>query len=239
MSKICIVYKITSPSGKIYIGESYNLKARIKKYEKNNCKKQPRLFASLNKYGWEAHEFEIVEECEISEIYCRERFWQDFYDVIGKNGLNCRLTECSEENIKRENSEETRLKRSLAQRGVKNNRYGKVWELSSFYGKKHTEEAKQIISEKAIERFKTRDGFWLNKSLPEEVKLKISQKRKENECSLLGNNPNSKIVLDLNSGIFYECLKEACIALNLNYKRTQPAVKGSRNRKNKTSLRYV
>ena len=37
---ICGIYKITSPSGKIYIGQSINIKSRWKYYEKLRCNKQ-------------------------------------------------------------------------------------------------------------------------------------------------------------------------------------------------------
>ncbi len=238
MSKIGFIYKITSPSEKVYIGESYNLKARLEKYKKNNCKKQPRLYASLNKYGWEAHIFEVIEECEIEELYCRERYWQDEFEVLGEKGLNCILTECSEENIKRVDSEETKAKKRMAQ---KSNIafHTKPGELNPFYGKKHTEETKKIISEKAKERLKNIDGYWLNKQLPDETKQKISEARKKSKCAEFGKNPKAKLVLDIEMGVFYDCLSEACIALNLKYGTVQSSILEKRNRKNKTSLRYV
>lgn len=56
------------------------------------CKSQPRIYHSLKKYGWGAHTFEIIEECSVENLSERERHWQDFYDVLGENGLNCLLT---------------------------------------------------------------------------------------------------------------------------------------------------
>ena len=91
------IYKITSPSGRVYIGESIDMNRRFKcyKYTFKKDKTQPKLYRSFRKYKVENHIFEIIEECEIDELKCRERYWQDFYDVINV-GLNCKLTECGE-----------------------------------------------------------------------------------------------------------------------------------------------
>ena len=105
---ICGIYKITSPSGRIYIGESKNIHYRWSKYKILNCKDQHGLYNSFLKYTVERHSFEIVEECSLQELKCRERYWQDFYNVL-KRGLNCKLTECGE--LKTEVSVETRDKR--------------------------------------------------------------------------------------------------------------------------------
>jgi predicted GIY-YIG superfamily endonuclease len=39
--KLCHIYKITSPSGRIYIGKTTNLKERLKHYKYLKCKTQP------------------------------------------------------------------------------------------------------------------------------------------------------------------------------------------------------
>jgi hypothetical protein len=88
------IYKITNPNGKIYIGQSVNVDKRLKEYKYVcNCKNQPKLYNSLKKYGFTKHIFEVIEECKIGELNTRERYWQEFYHVIGKEGLNCKLTE--------------------------------------------------------------------------------------------------------------------------------------------------
>jgi len=86
------IYKITSPSGKIYIGQSIDTKKREKEYLNiSNCKGQRKLYNSLVKYGFSEHTFEVVEQCEVEVLNERERHWQDYYNVL-KEGLNCRLT---------------------------------------------------------------------------------------------------------------------------------------------------
>jgi len=95
------IYKITTPSGKIYIGQSINLEKREDDYIKLRCGKQPKLYNSLKKHGWEKHKFEIVEECIVEQLNEREIYWGLYYDVLGENGLNLRLGDanglCSQE----------------------------------------------------------------------------------------------------------------------------------------------
>jgi group I intron endonuclease len=87
------IYRIISPSGKIYIGQSINLERREFEYSKvYKCKGQPRLHASLVKYGFSTHLFEVIEECTAEQLNIRERHWQEFYNVLSERGLNCRLT---------------------------------------------------------------------------------------------------------------------------------------------------
>ena len=61
METVCGIYKITSPSGKIYIGSSKNIKKRWQSYSDKNCKGQPKLCKSFKKYGKENHIREIIE----------------------------------------------------------------------------------------------------------------------------------------------------------------------------------
>lgn len=90
------IYKITNPNGKIYIGQSINIEKRFYAYSKMHCRKQPALYASLIKHGIKNHKFEILCECIESELNAKERYYQDLYDVINVNGLNCRLTRCND-----------------------------------------------------------------------------------------------------------------------------------------------
>lgn len=86
------IYKIISPTKRIYIGQSIDIKKRFKEYSAlRNCKLQIKLYRSFLKHGVENHILEIIEECEISELNNRERYWQDFYNVL-EIGLNCILT---------------------------------------------------------------------------------------------------------------------------------------------------
>lgn len=82
------IYKITSPSDKIYIGSSKNLDKRKEDYKYRRTQRQIKLKASIEKYGWFNHKFEIIEECLFEELNVRERYWQEFYNSV-ETGLNC------------------------------------------------------------------------------------------------------------------------------------------------------
>lgn len=110
------IYKITSPSGKIYIGQSTNLEKRKDDYIKLRCDKQPKLFNSLQKHGWGQHIFEIIEKCSLEQLNEREIYWGLYYNVLDKNGLNLRLG-----NANGLCSEETKNKIGLANSGPKPN----------------------------------------------------------------------------------------------------------------------
>lgn len=111
------IYKITSPSNKIYIGSSMNIRSRFLRYKNLHCKEQHKIYRSILKYGWDSHTFEIIEKCEFENLYNRERYWQEFYDCIGKNGLNCCYVNTDEKPLLI--SDETKRKLSEKNKGKK------------------------------------------------------------------------------------------------------------------------
>lgn len=174
MSKIGI-YKITSPSNKIYIGQSVDIENRFKEYNRLHCKGQVKLYNSFIKYQVQNHIFEILEICKLEDLNNKERYYQDLYDSASKNGLNCTLTKSDDKSGKQ--SEETKLKISLINKG-----------------KKRTDEVKKKISEKSKGRIVSKDS---------RIKARI-------------NNKYSKLILDVNTGIFYYSLTELCLLYNLS-----------------------
>ena len=109
------IYKITSPSGKIYIGQSIHIQNRFSAYKRlSNCSEQHKLYRSFLKYGVQNHIFEIIEECQLDTLNARERYWQEFYDTIN-NGLNCMLTRDADRSGK--HSQETIEKMRIAAKG--------------------------------------------------------------------------------------------------------------------------
>ena len=85
------IYKTVNPKGKIYVGQSINIERREEEYRGSRCKGQKKLYYSIIKYGWDNHTHEIIEECSIDQLDEREIYWGMFYEVLGKNGLNCML----------------------------------------------------------------------------------------------------------------------------------------------------
>tara|TARA_B110000902_G_C14128792_1_gene521111 strand:- start:70 stop:786 length:717 start_codon:yes stop_codon:yes gene_type:complete len=86
-----LIYKITNPKGRIYVGQTINAKNRFRSYLRaewlNNEKVKSKIARSFRKYGADLHSFEIIEEIDISDLEIREEFWIDKLDTM-KNGLN-------------------------------------------------------------------------------------------------------------------------------------------------------
>lgn len=182
------IYKITSPVGRIYIGQSINIEKRLHSYRRIDLaiKGQVRLYRSLLKYGYINHIVEIIEECEICELNNKERYWQDYYEVIGENGLNCLLTNTTEK--KRIMSSETIEKKRASMIGKKLN-----------LGNKHSQETKDKIS-----NFHKGNKYNLGRKQSSDV---INKRVK-------GTN---KTVLDLSNGVFYSSPLEYAKLNNINY----------------------
>lgn len=68
------VYKLTSPSGRVYIGITSNIIKRFAFYKNHHLLKQTAIYNSIAKYGWDSHIKEILyislekEEAEEKEI---------------------------------------------------------------------------------------------------------------------------------------------------------------------------
>lgn len=140
------IYKITSPGGKVYIGQSVDIERRFSEYRRiGSVKKQRRLFNSFTKHGVDAHVFGIVCECSPSELNDLEREWQQKLDVCSNTGLNCKLVSTTDKTGLV--SAESRKRMSAAQKGENNPNYGKRGSETSCYGRKRPERERRAISE--------------------------------------------------------------------------------------------
>lgn len=105
------IYKITSPSGKIYIGQTWNSRKRFNNYNCLYCKAQPKLYNSLKKYYPKNHVIEMILELpenisqDIMDKY--ESFYIFLYKEEGAEMLNIR-----EGGSRGKHSEETKRKMS-------------------------------------------------------------------------------------------------------------------------------
>ena len=84
-----VIYKITSPSGKVYIGQSKNFVSRFSNYKNLKCKDQFAIYNSLLKYGWDKHSFEVIYECPSELLNYAEDVFIRKYNSLS-NGLNCK-----------------------------------------------------------------------------------------------------------------------------------------------------
>ena len=127
---VCGIYKITNNiNGKMYIGQSNNIYRRWKEhkskyswYTQNNI-----LYKAFQKYGIDNFTFEIIHECDESELNDKEVYYIQQYNTFIKsensNGYNITLGGNGMRGF--HHTEQSKLKMSNANKGVNNSNYGK------------------------------------------------------------------------------------------------------------------
>jgi group I intron endonuclease len=224
------IYKIISPKNRIYIGQSVDIDRRFSSYKNiNQNKSHKRLKLSFLKYGIDSHKFEIVEECDINVLNEKERYWQDYYDVLSVKGLNCKLTETCDKSGKLSN--ETKQKISLGNKGVKRNSIERRLQISNFMKTRPcSDETKLKIS------FSNK-----GKIISEEHKEILSIARKNEKFSnvgkKLGENKMSKKVICIETNKIWNSITECANDLNIPMKMLSKYLRGYR--KNKTTIQYL
>lgn len=183
--KITGIYKITSPSGRVYIGYSTDIRKRWLSHKYFHTKRICRLYNSFKKYGVDSHVFEVIEECEVDKLKERERYWQDYYNVLCQHkGLNCRLT--------------------------------------------GTKDRDPVFSK---ETRKKMSDYMRTRPVKESSRKKWSEQRKG------GGNGRAIMVINLETGIYYDCIKDAAKTINVTKKTLGNRLQGIQY--NHTSFRYV
>ena len=88
------IYKITNLiNGKSYIGQSTNIQKRFNAHRSaafnpNNKNYNFPLYKAIRKYGIENFSFEVLEECDISELNDKEIYYISKYNTHSKFGYN-------------------------------------------------------------------------------------------------------------------------------------------------------
>jgi hypothetical protein len=210
----------------------------------------------------EKHKFEIITECDVKDMLAIELHWGLFYNVLDKKaGLNSKLPKNGEEYqcVSEETKEKLRVFNTGKVSPMKGKKSGIIpWNKgiktglkSPMRGKKHTKESRIKMSESSLGQVSWNKG----KAVPEDVKKKISNtlkgnipwnkgkewseesKKKMSESSMGQIAWNRKLVLCLQTGVFYESCKEAS-EMNKIRRTTLQAMLDGQN-KNKTTLIYV
>lgn len=152
------IYSITNIiNNKKYIGQSVDVKSRLRNHKwelRHNRHFNNHLQKSFNKYGENCFVFDIICECEESQLDELERYYISHYNCMDSNyGYNAE----SGGNLNKHWSEELTQKMREIRGG----------ENSGMWGKRHTEETKAIMREKALGRV-----------LSNETKEKLSKSHK-------------------------------------------------------------
>lgn len=139
-NKICCVYKITNPKGSVYVGQTVDLYLRLIHYKKGHTHKQKKIYASLQKYGYDNHVVEVLECCPREKLNEREIFWINELDSF-VNGMNLTSGGDSKYTL----SEQARKNLSLSKRGSKNPMFGKkTWISGRKMSKAHCKRLSEI-----------------------------------------------------------------------------------------------
>lgn len=135
------IYSILNrENGKIYVGQSKNLRRRFNNHRTDlNCNRHCNIHLqrAWDKYGSDSFDFGVLEYCSVDDLDSNEIWWIDYFDSADFNkGYNLE----SGGNLNKTLSPETREKISKARMG----KYcGKD---NPFYGKTHDYETKMSFA---------------------------------------------------------------------------------------------
>lgn len=163
LNKYACIYKITSPSGRVYIGQSMDVEKRWASYRNGYSKKQAKLHASFLKHGVDTHVFEVLCKLPLDAhqvvIDRHEQLFMDLYRETGHDLLNLRYAGAtgrhslsSRQKMKgrlgkwmtgRSLSPETIAKRTAKQKGMKRTEETKRRLAASKTGNKNPQHGKR------------------------------------------------------------------------------------------------
>jgi len=202
--QVGIIYKYTSPSGKIYIGQTVSSNNRKNSHKHITSKTNTKFGNAIKKYGIDNLEYEEIYKTKDITLCDKDKLktildkleiaYISYYDSYS-NGYNCTLGGGGI--LGHKHSEETKRQFSI-------NRIGNT----NCLGNKHSDETKQKIS-------KAQKG----KIVSEETKLKI------------GNSHKKQISQYSKSGEFiknWESIKNASEKLNIDASGIIKVCKGTR-----------
>lgn len=226
-----------------YIGIGYD-KKYSRAYETDSRNKYWKNITSSIEYRVEI----MIDDLDDDEVKEKEK---EFISIYGRKdndlGTLVNMTDGGEGTLGYRHSEETRKK--IANSNRKENISEENRRKKSLYAKNRTQEHKEKlrlsnINRKVSEESKLKMSIsHKGKTVPEHVRLKMSESQKgrkhtkESKDKMSQNCHLSKLVLNLETGIYYNSATEAAIAYCLNIRTMHKYMAGKCKRK--TSLKYV
>ncbi len=187
------IYKLTSLSGKIYIGKSVNIRRRL--HDHRNSKNGSYLKRAINKHGWDSFKIEILEIVENFDklkdnydLLKRESYYIEIFNSTDRNnGYNICKHSTDRTGIKC--SDETKLKMSKARKGIPLSEEHKKNLRQAHLGKTLSKECRENMSKARMGKSlsqKQRDNLRmsrLGKTPSEDTKIKMSISQTGNKHS--------------------------------------------------------
>lgn len=221
------IYSITSPIGKVYVGQSWNIKKRHYYYTNaHNCREQVGLSRSIAKHGWNNHNVKVLAELpeditqkalDEHEIFCIDQFRAANIAMLnmkdgGSHGRQ------SAESIRK--TQEARKKQPPPTLGKKFSEESKkrmsAWQIGRkmspeaiekvrIYnlGRKHTEQAKANMKAAQAQM-----NTWEGRKHKEESKQKQS-------LAKIGNKINNKKTKRIDTGEIFDSLIDAANSIGI------------------------
>lgn len=212
--KLYCVYKHTSPSGKVYIG--ITSQKPVQRWQNGKgYRNNPYFNKAIQKYGWDSFRHEILfvdltqeeaanKEKELIELYKSTNPLYGYNISSGGEGGAEGVVVSEAERMRRSEHAKTYI-------GSNNPNYGNhklAGENNPFFGKEHSDETKQLLSNLAKDR-------WRN----EDYRRHMSDIRKNTGVG--ADNPRAKVTLQYDQyGNFiqaWDCAKVAANELNICY----------------------
>lgn len=143
-----LIYRLTFPNKKVYIGQTYNFKDRMRKHKYDSKKYNTLIYNAIRKYGWDNIKKEIILYCDENCIDYYERELIKLYNSTDKNvGYNLESGGHKNKNL----SKETIEKKKKSALGKKHSK--ETIELlrklsignTNMLGKKHSKETKEKL----------------------------------------------------------------------------------------------
>lgn len=200
-----VIYKITSPTNRIYVGKTNNLRKRKTEHIRQAQKgTQGLLYNSIRKYGWAQHKLEIIEEVEDSLLNEREIFWiKEFKTYWKDNEQGMNLTKGGDGN-NGSWMHKTELRKWFSERFTGPG--------GPFYGKTHTE-AWRIEKSKEVSEYNKRNGIRVPEWGVEKGRLKVMR-------AIICYDKNGNFLKE------YDSLRSACNDLKIHHSSISESCNG-------------
>lgn len=217
------IYKIFwSNNPYFYYGQAVNLMKRKNTHfgsMRRGKHKNPKIQNIFNKHGFPS--FEVIETCELKLLNEKE---QIYIDLHFNNPFCCNIQPLAMSSKGVKHSAETIEKNRLAHLKICEG------EKNPFYGKKHTVETRKKISDS-----KKNKKFPKVSESKKGIVASIETRKKMSEKKKYGNCWKAKPVIDINTGVFYVCVKEVADLYNKSASTLRSYLNGQRI--NKTQWR--
>jgi len=169
------VYKIVCiPSGKIYVGSSYNIKKRIKTHFYQLSKRKhrnPHLQSAFSLHGETNFSWEVLEYCEVNQLLKCEQIWLDSTQCYNRDiGFNNCIK--SDRPLGYKHTEENKAIMSKMKKGLKRSKESIEKGRIANTGKKRTDTQKAQMSECKMGNKNPMFGI---KQPPELVKIRMKK----------------------------------------------------------------